>query len=102
MDDDLAGELLRELIAERFIEPLASALAQTATLSADPRLAAELAATQLLALLLSGAVPAFDQISNQSRAGLVGALRVARPDGPDHEQLIDGPRSARRHAAAVW
>ena len=71
LDDDLAGELLRELIAERFIEPLASALAQTATLSADPRLAAELAATQLLALLLSGAVPAFDQISNESRAGLV-------------------------------
>ncbi len=71
LDDDLAGELLRELIVERFIEPLASALAQTADLSADPRLAAELAATQLLALLLSGAVPAFDQIANQSRSELV-------------------------------
>ncbi len=71
LDDDLAGELMRELIAERFVEPLADALAQTDTPFADPRRAAELAATQLLALLLSGAVPAFDHISSQPRARLV-------------------------------
>ncbi len=69
-DDDLAGELMRELILDRFIEPLASAIGQTGTLSADPRVAAELVATQLLALLLSGLVTAFDQISTRSRAGV--------------------------------
>ena len=76
-DDDIAHELLRELIQERFITPLTAMLAESDLPVRDPALAAELAASQLTALLLSHAIPAFTELRTLAPSQLItryGAL----------------------------
>lgn len=77
LDDELAVDLLRELIDERFVDPLATALTAADRAGAEPWLAAEQIATLLLALLIARASSAFERVASLPDArvvGLYGAL----------------------------
>jgi hypothetical protein len=62
---------MRELILERFIDPLTTTLADSDLATEDPAIAAELIASQLTALLLTRAIPAFTKLQTLTSAQLI-------------------------------